>query len=142
MVTAQAKRILIVDDDEGIVWLIKNKLAAEGYEVASFLAGPPAIDYVRRCGLPHLAVIDIGLPDMHGFELSQQLKELGDVPIVFISAKRETALVVDGLTLYAEDFITKPFKLRELIARIKRVLKRFPDYYYAQSPTIQVDDWL
>jgi DNA-binding response OmpR family regulator len=93
-------------------------------------------------GLPHIALIDLGLPSMHGFELSSRLKAMADVPIIFVTASNDTDTVVQGLKKYAEDFIVKPFELRELEARVQVVLARMPSLDYASEPIIRVDEFL
>jgi DNA-binding response OmpR family regulator len=77
---------------------------------------------------------------MHGFEVSNRLKSMADVPIIFITATNDTDVVVQGLKKYAEDFIVKPFELRELEARIQVVLARMPSLDYASEPIIRIDD--
>jgi DNA-binding response OmpR family regulator len=77
---------------------------------------------------------------MHGFELSNRLKSMADVPLIFITATSDTDTVVQGLKKYAEDFIVKPFELRELEARVQVVLARMPSLDYASEPIIRIDD--
>lgn len=136
------KRIAIVDDDRKLVQLVKEALIAEGYQVLTFFDGPPLIRYVQEHGLPHLALIDIHLPLVHGFDLSKKLKALGDVPIIFISNENEVDTVVEGLEQYADDYISKPFDMRELLVRVRRVLSRIPNFNFIQSPVTQVDERL
>lgn len=138
----EPKRLLVVDDDPALTRLIRDKFIDEGYDVTTFTDGPEALDYVERAGLPHLALIDLKLTTWHGFELSRKLKERGDLPIVFITGNDKTDTVVKGLTEYADDYVTKPFELAELVARVWRVLSRIASFEYAQTPVIQVDDWL
>jgi len=135
-------KILLVEDDPNINKLITDYMNAHGFDVTPFVDGPEALDYVQSRGLPHIALIDLDLPSMHGFELSGKLKSMADVPIIFITATDDTETVVTGLKKYAEDFITKPFELRELEARIQVVLARMPSLDYASEPIIYVDDRL
>ncbi len=135
-------KILLVEDDANINKLITDYMTAHGFEVTSFADGPEALDHVQMRGLPHIALIDLGLPTMHGFDLSNRLKSMADVPIIFITATNDTDTVVQGLKKYAEDFIVKPFELRELEARIQVVLARMPSLDYASAPIIRVDDKL
>ncbi len=125
------KRIAVVEDDSDLALMIKDELIANGYLVDVFFDGLPFLRQVRDKGLPHLALIDIALPSSDGFEISRQLKALGDVPIVFISTQHEVDTIVRGLSQYADDYIRKPFDLRELSARVQRVLTRFPGFGYA-----------
>jgi DNA-binding response OmpR family regulator len=135
-------KILVVEDDASISKLISDYMTAHDFEVVAFADGPDAIQYVRQEGLPHIALIDLGLPTMHGFELSTKLKSMGDVPIIFVTAFGDTDTVVQGLRRYADDFIVKPFDLRELEARVQTVLSRMPSLDYASQPVITVDDHL
>ncbi|HLV35046.1 MAG TPA: response regulator, partial [Spirillospora sp.] len=83
-------KVLVVEDDANISKLISDYLSAHGYDVAAFLDGPDAIKYVKQEGLPHIALIDLGLPTMHGFELSNRLKSMGDVPLIFVTSTSDT----------------------------------------------------
>jgi DNA-binding response OmpR family regulator len=133
-------KILLVEDEPGINKLIHDYMTAHGYEVVAFGDAPEALDYVQMRGLPHIALIDLGLPSMHGFELSSRLKAMADVPIIFVTASNDTDTVVQGLKKYAEDFIVKPFELRELEARVQVVLARMPSLDYASEPIVRIDD--
>jgi DNA-binding response OmpR family regulator len=135
-------KVLVVEDDANISKLISDYLSAHGYDVAAFLDGPDAIKYVKQEGLPHIALIDLALPTMHGFDLSDKLKSMGDVPIIFVTSTSDTDTIVQGLKRYADDFIVKPFDLRELEARVQTVLSRMPSLDYASQPVIRVDDHL
>lgn len=135
-------KILLVEDDAGINKLIHDYMNAHGYEVISFSDGPEALDWVQMRGLPHIALIDLTLPTMHGFELSNRLKSMADVPIIFVTAHNDTDTVVQGLKKYAEDFIVKPFQMRELEARVQVVLARMPSLDYASEPIVRIDDFL
>jgi DNA-binding response OmpR family regulator len=135
-------KILAVEDDVNISKLITDYMTTHGYDVVSFADGPDAIKYVKQEGLPHIALIDLGLPTMHGFELSNKLKTMGDVPIIFVTSSGDTETIVQGLKRYADDFIVKPFDLRELEARVQTVLSRMPSLDYASQPVIRVDDHL
>ena len=133
-------KILLVEDDPAINKLVTAYMTSRGFEVTSFLDAPEALDHVQMRGLPHIALIDLQLPSMHGFELSNRLKSMADVPIIFVTAYNDTETVVQGLKKYAEDFIVKPFELRELEARTQVVLARMPSLDYASEPIIRIDD--
>ncbi len=133
-------KILLVEDDHNINKLITDYMNAHGFEVTAVTDGPEALELVRQRGLPHLALIDLSLPSAHGFEVSNKLKSMADVPIIFVTASSDTDTVVQGLKKYAEDFIVKPFELRELEARVQVVLARMPSLDYASEPIIRVDD--
>ncbi|MCI0712421.1 MAG: response regulator transcription factor [Chloroflexi bacterium] len=135
-------KVLLIEDEETVSKLIIDFLGKHGYEVTAFPDGPPALEHVRQRGLPHIALLDLGLPSMHGFELASKLKAMADVPIIFVTSSGDTETIVQGLKKYAEDFIVKPFELRELEARVEVVLSRMPSLDYASEPIIQVDDFL
>jgi DNA-binding response OmpR family regulator len=135
-------RVLIVEDDQSISKLMTDYLTKHSYEVTAFPDGPEAIEHIKTRGLPHIALIDLALPTMHGFELSNKLKSMADVPIIFVTSSSDTETIVQGLKKYAEDFIVKPFELRELEARIQVVLARMPSLDYASEPIIRIDEFL
>lgn len=133
-------KILLVEDDANINKLVTDYMTTHGFDVISFFDGPEALEYMQKRGLPHIALIDLTLPSVHGFELSSRIKSMADVPIVFITATSDTDTIVQGLKKYAEDFIVKPFELRELEARIQVVLARMPSLDYANEPIIHIDE--
>jgi two-component system phosphate regulon response regulator PhoB len=120
------EHILIVDDEEDILELIEFNLAREGYRVTSVLTGEDAIKTVRKDKID-LMVLDLMLPGIDGFEVTKQIKnnpDIPDVPIIILSAKGEESDVVTGLELGAEDYISKPFSPKILIARVRSLLRR------------------
>lgn len=135
-------KVLMVEDDTNVSKLITDYLTKTGYDVMGFSDGPEALEYVRQRGLPHIALVDLSLPSMHGFELANKLKSMADVPIIFVTSTGDKETIVQGLKKYAEDFIVKPFELRELEARIQVVLARMPSLDYASEPIVRVDDHL
>jgi two-component system OmpR family response regulator len=122
--TAEQVRVLVVDDEPNIVDVISMALRFEGFEVESAATGADAIASVaaRR---PQLLVLDVMLPDIDGFEVARRLSSArADVPIIFLTARDSTEDVVHGLTLGGDDYVTKPFSLEELVARIRTILRR------------------
>ena len=120
------KQILAVDDEEDILELVQFNLIKEGYQVFCATAGNEALKLVDT-HLPDLIVLDLMLPDIDGLEITKILKgepKTRDIPIVMLSAKGEEADIVTGLELGADDYITKPFSPRILIARVRAVLRR------------------
>ena len=120
----QRVHILVVDDEPNIVDVISMALRFEGFEVESAANGAEAIAAVaaRR---PQLLVLDVMLPDIDGFEVARRLAGArAEVPIIFLTARDSTEDVVHGLTLGGDDYVTKPFSLEELIARIRTILRR------------------
>jgi len=135
-------KVLVVEDDVNICKLINDYMSGHGFDVTTVMDGTDALDYIRERGLPHIALIDLALPTMHGFELSSKIKAMADVPIIFVTSTSDTDTIVQGLRRYAEDFIVKPFELRELEARVQAVLARMPSLDYASEPIVQIDEHL
>ena len=122
---AKAK-ILVVEDEDDILELITYNLAKEGYQVTGVPTGEDTLKRVRS-DLPDLVVLDLMLPGVDGLEVCKLLKndaKTRHVPIVMLTAKGEEADIVTGLELGADDYITKPFSPRVLIARVRAVLRR------------------
>ena len=138
---ASLKRILIVDDAADTRHMLTLRLQREGFTVFSASTGEEAIDVVRNEGLPHLVLLDIMMPDMNGFDVAHELRRMGDIPIIFLSAIADIETKVEGLTRFAEDYVTKPFAFPELLARIRRVLLRSnSDSVF--SPEVEIDECL
>jgi DNA-binding response OmpR family regulator len=135
-------KVLLVEDDASVNKLITEYLTKHDYDVSNYEDAPEALEYVRQHGLPHIALLDLKLPSMHGFELASKIKSMADVPIIFVTSTNDTETIVQGLRKYAEDFIVKPFELRELVARVQVVLSRMPSLDYASEPVIRIDDHL
>jgi DNA-binding response OmpR family regulator len=135
-------KVMLIEDDPGISKLVNDYLTKHGYEVISLPDGPDALEHIKQRGLPHIALIDLSLPTMHGFEVSSRIKQMADVPIIFVTSTGDTETIVQGLKKYAEDFIVKPFELRELEARIQVVLARMPSLDYASEPVVTIDEHL
>lgn len=120
------KKILVVDDEENIVELIRMNLESSGYEVIDAYTGMEAITKTNSL-IPDLILLDLMLPDIDGLQLCQMLRlneQTKDIPIIMITAKSEESDKVKGLYMGADDYITKPFGIRELEARVKTVLRR------------------
>ena len=118
-------RIFVVEDEEDIALLIRHNLEAAGYDVQTFLNGSAVLGEARR-EHPSLFVLDVMLPGMNGFDLCRQIRttqELARTPVIFLTAKTEEADRVRGLELGGDDYITNPFSPRELIARVRTVLR-------------------
>ncbi|MGI8579800.1 MAG: response regulator transcription factor [Solirubrobacteraceae bacterium] len=117
-------RILVVDDEPNIVDVISMALRFQGFEVQSAGTGAEALTAVAQFK-PHLMVLDIMLPDMEGFDVAQRLgAQRAQVPIIFLTARDATEDKVRGLTSGGDDYVTKPFSLEELVARIRTILRR------------------
>ena len=136
------QRVLVVDDDENTLKLVSHKLDYAGFEVLKAASGEEALAVVEQHGLPHLAIVDIQLPGMDGFEFCRTIQKFCDLPVIILTAVDEEDMIVQGIERFAEDYITKPFSPRELVARVQRVLRRVVDRSYASEPIVQVDDEL
>jgi two-component system OmpR family response regulator len=126
-------RVLVVDDEPSIVDVISMALRHHGFSVAAAATGTDALTRAREWR-PHVMVLDVMLPDMDGFDVARQLAgERAGVPILFLSARDATADKVRGLTTGGDDYVTKPFSLEELIARLRIILRRTGAYETASS---------
>jgi DNA-binding response OmpR family regulator len=136
-------KILVVDDDALVRRSLKYRLEREGYAVATAENGDEALMCARR-DRPDLILLDVGLPMRDGLDVARTLQREMDVPIIFLTGRgRETDIVV-GLELGAEDYVTKPFGMRELLARIRVVLRRAArePALVVEEPLIVGDVWL
>src|SRR6201995_1597524 len=117
-------RVLVVDDEPNIVDVISMALRFQGFEVESAGTGADALAAVQAFR-PEIIVLDVMLPDMEGFDVARRLgAQQGRVPIIFLTARDATEDKVRGLTLGGDDYVTKPFSLEELVARIRSILRR------------------
>lgn len=119
-------KILIVDDDENICELLRLYLEKDGFETVVANDGEQAVDYATKY-TPDLILLDIMLPKLDGWQVCREIRKSSDVPIIMLTAKGETFDKILGLELGADDYISKPFDTKEVIARIKAVLRRSSD---------------
>ena len=126
-------KILIVDDDAHIAELITLYLNKEGYETKEVRSGRQAVEMFPAYS-PHLVLLDLMLPEMDGYQVCQEIRKISSVPIIMLTARGETFDKVLGLEMGADDYIVKPFDTKELVARVKAVLRRFE----SKEPTRQV----
>src|SRR6516225_8919240 len=120
------QRIVMIEDEPDIVQLVRYNFRKEGFELESFSRGKDGFEHLRR-NQPDLVLIDILLPDLDGFEICKRLRaddRLRSVPVIFLTAKGEEIDRVLGLEIGADDYVVKPFSPRELVARVKAVLRR------------------
>ena len=117
------KTILVVEDDRKIAKVVKVYLEGEGFRVFTAEKGREALDIALKETLS-LVILDLMLPDMSGEEICQELKEIGDFPVIMLTAKSSEEERVAGFALGADDYVVKPFSPRELMARVKAVIKR------------------
>ncbi|WP_350258669.1 MtrAB system response regulator MtrA [Scrofimicrobium sp. R131] len=115
-------RILVVDDDSALAEMISLVLAAEGYEVVECFDGAKAVEEFQRVD-PELVLLDVMLPGKNGIEICEEIRRQSNVPIVMLTARSDTSDVVAGLGAGADDYVPKPFKPKELVARVKARLR-------------------
>jgi two-component system catabolic regulation response regulator CreB len=118
-----SKTILIAEDEQAIADSIAYALRTDGFTPHHVTLAADALQAVRT-GAPALVVLDVGLPDMNGFELCRQLRQFSNVPLIFLTARSDEIDRIVGLEIGADDYVTKPFSPRELVARIRVVLRR------------------
>ncbi len=136
-------RILVVDDSHLILRIVESALEEAGYHVITSSSGEEALETINRFGLPHLALVDINMPPgMDGFEFCEVVHTFSDLPVIMLTAMDEENTIVQALDQYAEDYITKPFHIGELVARVRRVLRRVGDFAYVLEPVTKVDERL
>jgi DNA-binding response OmpR family regulator len=136
------RRILTVEDDPDLLRLITRELTAAGFEVWSAASAERALELIGERGLPHLAVVDILLPGLDGLELCRRIQEWSDLPVVLLTSVDAEETVVEAIQRFAEDYIVKPFKPREMVARVERVLRRIGDFAYCLQPVMPIDELL
>ena len=116
-------RVLVVEDEKSIADTLLYALRTEGFAVSWRTLGTDALDDVRA-GSVDAVVLDVGLPDINGFEACKQLRRFSDVPVIFLTARGDEVDRIVGLEIGADDYVVKPFSPREVVTRIKTVLKR------------------
>lgn len=135
------QRILVVDDEERIVRMIRLNLEHDGFTVIEANNGMQAINQIRE-KLPNLVILDVMMPGIDGYETLSLIRETSQVPVIMLTAKSEEEDRIYGLELGADDYITKPFSPRELVSRIKAVLRRTENRSPDEEDVIRVDDRL
>lgn len=134
------KTVLAVDDNLYTLRIVQQALEQSDFKVLTATSGEEALKLISRLGLPHLAVVDLHMPPgMSGFEFCRSVHQYSDIPIIMLTAVNEESTVVEGLEQHAEDYIVKPFNPGELVARVRRVLRRMGDFAYTLSPETAVD---
>ena len=122
-IRAPMTTILVVDDEPRITRLVRDYLESAGFAVTSAVDGPEALMRART-EQPDLVILDLGLPRLDGLDVTRRLRQDGDVPIIMLTARDDETDKLIGLELGADDYVTKPFSPRELVARVRAVLRR------------------
>lgn len=125
--------ILIVEDEPGITDTLQYALSTDGFEPLWVATGEAALARLREAS-PALVILDVGLPDLNGFEVFKRLRAFSEVPVVFLTARADEIDRVVGLELGADDYVAKPFSPRELVARVRTILRRVAKAAPAQPP--------
>jgi two-component system KDP operon response regulator KdpE len=133
--------LLLVDDDEDLLRLLERRLERDGFEVVAVGGGKQALFALER-HVPDLAIVDLVMPEMDGFQVAEQIKRRGDLPIIFLTSVREQATRIEAIRRYAEDYVSKPFDYEELLARVRRVLRRTAGSAGLREPLVTVDGTL
>jgi len=126
------KKILVVDDKKELLTLLKQYLSQEGFEISTACDGREAL-YAARQQNPDLIILDLMMPEMSGYEFIRAYHHEADTPIIILTAKLEENEKVLGLELGADDYVTKPFSMRELTARVRAVLRRMDKQAFTQD---------
>ncbi len=133
------RRILVVDDEERMVRFIRLNLEYDGFQVTEAYRGDQAIQRLRDT-MPDVILLDIMLPDIDGFEVLKMIREISQVPVIMLTAKGEEDDRVRGLELGADDYVTKPFSPRELVSRVRAVIRRVDGATGSMRGLIEIDD--
>lgn len=133
------KRILIVDDEPRMRRFVRMNLDLEGYDVLEAENGLVALQKVRD-DMPDLVLLDVAMPEMDGFETLERIREVSAVPVIMLTVKSDEADRIRGLDLGADDYVTKPFSPRELLSRIRAVLRRVEPAKGSQEEPLVIDE--
>jgi two-component system, OmpR family, KDP operon response regulator KdpE len=134
-----ARHILVVDDEPQITRVLRTSLVSQGYDIRVANDGESALDIIKDW-TPDLVITDLSMPEMDGLELCRQLRAKSQVPIIVLSVKGEEKTKVQALDAGADDYVTKPFGMTELLARVRANLRRFPSHD-KESGVIAVGDF-
>lgn len=135
------RRVLVVDDEPRLIHFIRLNLEHDGFEVIEATSGTQALGLLRD-RLPDLILLDVMMPELDGFETLQLIREISTVPVIMLTAKGEEEDRVRGLELGADDYISKPFSPREMVSRVKAVLRRTETPSHPIHEQIVVDERL
>lgn len=138
----QRQRFLVVDDEPGIIFLLKTKLELAGFDVLTANNGRQALDIVEEHGLPHLAIVDIIMPKMDGITFCKRVREFSDLPIILLTSVEDEDTIVEAINSFAEDYVTKPFRPREVVARVKKVFSRYESQVFSPEVVTCIDERL
>lgn len=138
--TETKANILVVDDEPQITRVLKTSLSSQGYGIRTARDGEEALQMIREW-LPDLIVTDLRMPNMDGLELCRRVRSESRIPIIVLSVKGEETIKVEALDAGADDYVTKPFSMNELVARIRAALRRASSSEQPQSSLIELGDF-
>ena len=139
--TEQKLTILTVDDNLYTLDILQHALEKANFNTMAASSGEKGLSLIMEYGLPHLAVVDLNMPPgMSGFQFCRKVHQFSDLPVIMLTAIDEESTIVTGLEDHAEDYVTKPFNPSELVARIRRVLRRMGEFAFDYGPFTKVDD--
>jgi two-component system KDP operon response regulator KdpE len=133
--------ILVVDDEPRMTRFIRMNLELEGFQVTEVHSGVEALEKVRT-SLPDLVILDVMMPELDGFETLEMVREVSTVPVIMLTVRADEEDKVRGLELGADDYVTKPFGARELVSRVKAVLRRTQSTVKPEEAVLHIDDRL
>ena len=136
----EKRKILVVDDESQITRVLRRSLDAHGYEVRTAADGLSAVDTFNDFR-PDLIITDLQMPEMSGIELCREIRKLSQVPIIVLSVKGDERTKVEALDAGADDYVTKPFGIEELLARVRAALRRMPEVSAETEPVLDDGDF-
>ncbi|WP_420628614.1 response regulator transcription factor [Candidatus Leptofilum sp.] len=138
---AESYRILVVDDSHSILEIVRVTLALQGFQVMTAESGERALEIMENEGLPHLGIFDINMPlGIDGLELCERVLQFSDLPIIMLTAVDGSSTIVEAIDRFAEDYMTKPVRTGELLARVRRVLRTIGYFAYPLTQFVEVDE--
>ena len=141
LVPLERTRFFVVDDDPNILRLVSANLEARGHQAFAFTSGAMALSQLDHL-VPDLVILDVLLPEMDGIELVKRIRQVSQVPILMLSARAETSWKLQALNRGADDYLTKPFGMGELLARVKAILRRSAGDASSQGGAVHIWDGL
>jgi DNA-binding response OmpR family regulator len=142
MPDARQPRVMAIDDNAYTLRVVEFTLREAGMRPVSAISADEAFRRIEQEGLPDLAIVDLHMPDISGFEFAYRVHQYSDLPVIMLTAVNQEATVLEGLERHAEDYIVKPFQPGELVARVRRVLKRIGQFGYDLVPQTPIDERL
>lgn len=136
-------RLLVVEDDHTMRRLVVRELKKSGFQVTDFPSGEEALQWIAKFGVPHLALVDIDLAyGMSGLDFCATVRKSSDMAVIMMTANDEAYTIIQAIDKFAEDYITKPFRVKELVTRVCRVLRRIDDFGAELTPLTRINDTL